>query len=178
MLINGRESFTASQKCYMIMILIFLGPLILRERFLNLNKFTRIIIFIFVLYPLFFPIHFCNRVNGLVSFSFNVFIIIGKNIYYEAWSLYFTYFYYLFIIYPNVIYLTGFEYYEKKKQNLSYKIIQIINFILCNIPFIVILILNFLTIHQSLSLKYLIITPGYILASIIIKIVVYKAYVK
>ena len=174
-LIKNEDSAMCIRKCFYIIILIFLGPLILRERFLHLNKYTRIYTLIFALYPLFFPLHFCNKINGLISFSFNVFIVIGKKLYYEAWSLNFTYFYYLFIIYPNVIYLTGVEYYAKKKHDYIYKRIQLINFILCNVPFIVILILNFRTIQQSTSLLYLFFTPGYIIIWTIIKIVVYKA---
>ena len=81
-------------------------------------------------------------------------------------------------MYPNVIYLTGVEYYAKKKENCIYKTIQIINCILCNAPFIGILVINFFTIHQSLSLGYLFITPGYILVWICIKIIVCKARVK
>ena len=177
-LIKDGISINTNQKFYFIIMLIFLGPFILRERFLHLNKFTRIIIFIFAFYPFILPIHFCNRVNGLVSFSFNVFIVIGKNINYESWSFFFTYAYYLLIMYPNVIYLTGIEYYAKKKENCIYKTIQIINCILCNAPFIGILVINFLTIHQSLSLGYLFITPGYILVWICIKIIVCKAHVK
>ena len=154
-------------------LLLFLGPLILRERYLNLNTCCKVFIFIFAIYPLIFPVVICNTVNGLFSFSFNAFIFIWKdNIRYDPFSLCLTYAYYMFIIYPNVIYLTGMEYYSKNlKIN---KTIHMINLIGSNILMLFILFLIIYIVQLSTSSQYLILTPGYIIVWILLKIIVHR----
>ena len=148
--------------------IIILSPLILRNRFKKLNKFTRYSIFIVSIYPIIFPIHVFNRINDKIGFAFNVFVVIGSSIQYENWALEITYSFYLFVLIPSVFYLTGIRYYIKKGKRI--KSIYILN-IFFNIFFLLgAIMINFTILAQSTSFKYIFIGPYFIL-SFFVKII-------
>ena len=151
--------------------LIILSPLILRYRFLKLNKLCRYSIFILSLYPIFLPNHIFNKIYGKIGFSFNVFVVIGLSIKYEHWAMQISYIYYLSIIIPNVFYLTSLGNCLKKEKNN--KIIYLVNLIFSYVSLIGALIINFLPMAQSTSLGYLFFSP-FLIIIIIIKIIVHK----
>ena len=153
------------------MYLIVLGPFLLRNRFIKLNKFCRYSIFALSLYPIFLPIHFFNRINGKIGFAFNVFIVIGSSIKYEHWAMQMSYIYYLSIIIPNVFYLTCIN--DNLKNGKDFKIIFYFNLVFSYLALILALVINFTSMAQSLSLGYLFISP-YIITIIISKIIVHK----
>ena len=151
--------------------IILLSPLLLRNRFLKLNKFCRYSIFIISLYPIFLPIHIFNRMHGTIGFAFNVFIVIGSYIQYEHWAMEITYSFYLFIILPSVFYLTGIKYYSEFRKKI--KIIYYINIIFNLIFLLEGLSINFLILAQSTSFGYIFIGPYFILL-VLVKIIIHK----
>ena len=151
--------------------LIIFSPFIIRNRFFKVNKICRYCIIFFSIYPLFFPLHIFNSIDGKIGFQFNVFIVLGTHIQYEHWALDITYYYYLCIIFPNLFHLTSFEQYSKKEKNVEniYYFNMLLNLIGC----FYILLINFGTMIEATSLIYLIVSP-YIVIYTIIKIIIYK----
>ena len=150
--------------------LIILSPFILRNRFLKLNKFCRYFIFLISLYPIILPLHIFNRINGKFGFAFNVFVVIGSSVQYENWAMEITYSFYLFIIFPSVIYLSGKRYYFKKGEGS--KSIYLFNLIFNFIFLLQAILLNFTILPQSTSFEYIFIGPYFILA-FIVKIIIH-----
>ena len=144
--------------------IIILSPFLIKKRFLKLNKYYRRIFFFLVIYPIFFPIYFFDRINGKISFAFNVFIVIGDSIQYENWVLQITYSYYLFIIFPTIIYLTSVKY---KKVEIIFFVNLIIDSFLLFLAFS----MNFLILGQSTTYEYLFFTPYFIILIICIIII-------
>ena len=126
-----------------------------------MKKVTRYIIFIASLYPLVLPVHFFNKINKKIGFMFNVFIVIGSNTRYEHSALEITFLFYLVLIYPNVLLVSGLKYYE----SLLIIYINVYIFFVC---FIFNIWINFLLLIGSLSLGYLFFSTGYVICSILI----------
>jgi hypothetical protein len=164
--INSQKIENIEKNTFFYIWLIILSPLILRRRFLKLNKFCRYSIFFISLYPIFLPIHIFNRINGHIGFAFNVFIVIGSYMQYEHWAMEITYSFYLFIIFPSIFYLTGMKYYSKIKSLYYINIIFNIFFLLGGF------IINFTLLGQSTSFEYLFIGPYFILL-ILVKLIVH-----
>ena len=136
--------------------LIVLSPFIIRKRFLKLDKYFRNIIFFLSLYPIFLPIYFFDKINGRISFAFNVFIVIGNSIQYENWAMEITYSYYLFIIFPIIFFFSS----------ISYKKIKLIFIKNCIISVFLILngfLFTFTLLAQSTSFEYLFFSPYFII---------------
>ena len=136
--------------------LIVLSPFIIRKRFLKLDKYFRNIIFFLSLYPIFLPTYFFDKINGRISFAFNVFIVIGYSILYENWAMEITYSYYLFIIFPIIFFFSS----------ISYKKIKLIFITNCIISVILILygfLFTFTLLAQSTSFEYLFFSPYFII---------------
>ena len=158
--IEGRRSNEMNVLLRYLLIII-LSPLISRNRFKKLNKFTRYSIFIVSIYPIIFPIHVFNRINNKIGFAFNVFVVIGSSIQYENWAMEITYSFYLFVLIPSVFYLTGIRYYIRKGKRI--KSIYIFN-IFFNLFFLLgAIMINFTILAQSTSFKYILIGPYFIL---------------
>jgi hypothetical protein len=136
--------------------IIVLSPFIIRKRFLKLDKYFRNIIFFLSLYPIFLPIYFFDKINGRISFAFNVFIVIGNSIQYENWAMEITYSYYLFIIFPIIFFFSS----------ISYKKIKLIFITYCIISVFLILygfLFTFTLLAQSTSFEYLFFSPYFII---------------
>ena len=91
----------------LILYLIFLSPFILRLRFQEERKILKYSIFIAFIYPLVLPIHFMESFDGIISYSFLVFIVNKDKIMYEHWALGMTFLYYGGIILPYTLFSTG-----------------------------------------------------------------------
>jgi len=154
-----------------ILLLIFLSPFILRLRFQEEKKIIKYLIFIAFIYPLVLPIHFMESFDGIISYSFLVFIVNKEKIMYEHWALGMTFLYYGGIIWPYTLFSTGKKYYNKN----SIKII-VINGFICIVFFILSFVINFIAVNQSISLGFLFITPGFIIIWIILLIFSIKFY--
>ena len=159
------KKYNFNKNAFLIYLwIIILSPFLIKKRFLKLNKYYRRIFFFLVIYPIFFPIYFFDRINGKISFAFNVFIVIGDSIQYENWVLQITYSYYLFIIFPTIIYLTSVKY---KKVEIIFFANLIIDSFLLFLAFS----MNFLILGQSTTYEYLFFTPYFIILIICIIII-------
>ena len=158
--ING-NIFIRTNKLLIYLYILLLNPFILRKNFQQMKKVTRYIIFIASLYPLVLPVHFFNKINKKIGFMFNVFIVIGSNTRYEHSALEITFLFYLVLIYPNVLLVSGLKYYE----SLLIIYINVYIFFVC---FIFNIWINFLLLIESLSLGYLFFSTGYVICSILI----------
>ena len=92
--------------------IILLCPFILRKNFQEIKLFIRIFIFICSLYPLVLPVHFFNKINKKIGIVFNVFVVIGSKTRYEHYALEMTILFYITLIYPFILIITGFKYIE------------------------------------------------------------------
>ena len=155
----------------LILYLIFLNPFILRLRFQEERKILKYSIFIAFIYPLVLPIHFMESFDGIISYSFLVFIVNKEKIMYEHWALGMTFLYYGGIILPYTLFSTGKKYYNKNSI-----IIKILNGFICIALFILAFFINFIAVNQSISLEFLFITPGFIIIWIILLIFSIKFY--
>lgn len=155
--IHGKEIYKKIPKIILYIIIIFLSPFLLGKRFHNINKILKITIYFSSIYPLILPLHFFETINGKPGFILNVFVVIGYTIRYNHISLQMTYNYYLLVIYPFVVFLSGIKYYNKQKH------IKTINYIMTVILFFLASIFNFFTMAQSLSLIFLFFSTGYII---------------
>ena len=165
--INGKNN-NKNINSFLWLFLIFLfNPFILRKRFQNINKVVKYTIFCGFIYPLILPIHFFDNIEGKIGFVFNISIVIGSSIKYEHFSLQITYIYYLTIIFPYVIFLSGINYYRQ------HSIIKYFNYFTTIILFLFGFFINFYSMAQSLSLKYLFFSTGYIINWTIIFIISY-----
>ena len=168
--IEGRRKKEINTLKECLLIILF-SPFILRNRFQKLNKICRYSIFIISLYPICLPIHIFNRINGNIAFAINVFIVIGSSIQYENWAMQITYSFYLFVIFPSVIYLTGIRYYIKNGKKI--KCIYLTNFIFNIIFLLNAIAINFLVLGQSTSFEYIFIGPYFILM-ILVKLIIHR----
>jgi len=155
----------------LILYLIFLSPFILRLRFQEERNILKYTIFIAFMYPLILPIHFMEHFDGIISYSFFVFIVNKEKIMYEHWALGMTFLYYVGIILPYTLFSTGKKYYNKNSI-----IIIVLNVFLCITFFILAFVINFIAVNQSISLGFLFFTPGFIIIWIILLIFSLKFY--
>ena len=159
-------------KFLLYLYLIVLSPLILRYRFQKITNILKYSIIICFIYPLILPIHFMSRFEGIICYTFFIFVVIGnKKIVYESWALQFTLIYYLFIINPWMIFSSGKAYYK----NYS-RIIKIVNSIICILGFIIVLLVNFILINQSLAFVLLFFTTSYIIIPLALLIIFIKFF--
>ena len=170
--IIGKETKNVFNYVSLVFYTLVFSPFILRLRFRTIvNKILRYIFFIAFIYPLVLPIHFSEKFEGVRGYSFFVFFVTKSRVFYEHWSLQMTSIYYLGIIYPYVLFLSGKKYYPKKP-----KIILFINSIFCVISFIIIIYINFRAVNQSISYGYLFFTPGFIIMLVLLFIFSYIFY--
>lgn len=149
--------------------LIILGPFILRLRFQKINSVLKYGIFIAFIYPLILPIHFMQNFDGVIAYTFLVFVVTKIKVMYEHWALQITCIYYATIIFPYVLFSSG-KYYHNNK------IILITNTIISLFISLLGFIINFVTLNQSISFGFLFITPGFIIIWIILLIISIKYY--
>ena len=97
----------------------------------------------------------------------NVFTIIGYTIRYEHWCVQMIYMFYISVIFPNIIYLSGYSYHQRDK------ILKYINNFIISIFFIITFYFHIFFMAQSNSLLFLLLTSGNILCSIFIFIIVF-----
>ena len=148
------ENLITINKVILVLDLIFLSPFFLRERFQKINRVLKYAIFIAFIYPLVLPIHFFTKFNGIICYTFFIFVVVGSKVIYENWAVQMTFLYYASILFPFVLFASGKKYYEKKSI-----IIILINSIISIGVSIVGFIINFLVIAQSLSFEFLFIGP-------------------
>ena len=147
--------------------LIFLGPFFVRQRFQTLHKVLKYSLFCALLYPLVLPIHFQSEFNGIICYTFFVFVVVGSNkVVYDNWALHMTFIFCSTIVFPYILFASGKKYYEEKS-----KIIIIINSIITIIGFIVGFVINFLTVAQSIVFGFLFFSTAFIIIWTIIFIV-------
>ena len=152
------EQFISDNKGILILKLVFLSPFFLRERFQKTEKILKYAIFIAFVYPLILPIHFFTIFNGILCYTFFIFVLVGNKVMYENWAVQMTFIYYAAIVFPFILFASGKKYYEKKSM-----IIILINCIITIGGFIVGFLVNFLVMAQSLSFGFLFITPFFII---------------
>ena len=169
------KNFTLSENIFFIIKLIFLGPFIMRERYKLINLLSKLFLFIFSLYPFFFPIHFFKPFYGIYGFSFLFFIVIGNRIEFDEWVMQMTFCYYLAVILINAIYLAGLKYYE----NYTYgKYAFFINIFLSLAFWSGGIYINIAFIGESIEWPFLFFTPIFIIIPIVIKIIIhFKTYI-
>ena len=137
--------------------IILLGPFILRKNFQEIKLCIRIFIFICILYPLALPVHFFNKINRKIGFVFNVFVVIGSKTRYDHNALEITLLFYITVIYPYILLITGLKYSENKAILIANNL-----FFFCLM--VMALFINFAVIIESLSLGYLYFSTGYIIS--------------
>ena len=172
--IEGIYNTYSLNKVLLYIYLIILSPFFLRYRIQSnkdLKNIIRYLLFISFIYPLILPVHFMQSIKGQVGYSFLSFIVLGKNIKYEHWSLQMTFIYYVGTLFPFILFASGKKYYNK--NNIS---IIIINSFLCIALFIFSFIINFLTVGQSISFGFLFFSTSFVFVFIIILIFFIKYF--
>ena len=169
--INGNIYIRGNEFILHIWI-ILLCPFILRKNFQEIKLFIRIFIFICSLYPLVLPVHFFNKINKKIGIAFNVFVVIGSKTRYEHYALEMTILFYITLIYPFILIITGFKYME----NIP---LFFLNMFLFYFLLLYALIINFGIIIESLSLGYLFFSTGYIICfyGLFIFFIIYSKFV-
>ena len=107
--------------------------------------------------------------DGVIAYTFLVFVVTKVKVFYEHWALQITFVYYAAVIFPYVLFSTGKLYHKKK-------LIIFINIIVCLGLSLIGFIINFTSINQSISFGFLFITPGFIIIWIILLIISIKFY--
>ena len=153
--ING-NNFIEGNQFILHLWIILLGPFILRKNFQEIKLCLRIFIFICILYPLALPVHFFNKINGKIGFVFNVFVVIGSKTRYDHDALEITFLFYITVIYPFILLITGLKYSENNA-------ILIVNNLFFFCLMAMALFINFTVIIESLSIGYLYFSTGYII---------------
>lgn len=149
--------------------LFVLSPFILRLRFQKINKILKYSIFISFLYPLVLPIHFISQFEGKIGYVFFIFYVIGNKVSYEHWALQITFIFYGTIILPFILFASGKNYYKHNS-----KMLLIVNSIIAIGIIISGLIINFLTIGQSLDLVFLFFSTAFIIILVVELILLVK----
>ena len=164
--LNNEEIINGKLK-YIIKLIIF-GPFIIRQNYKNVNSVTKKLMIFFIIYPFILPNHVFKPIYGVKGFSFNVFIVIGKRIQFEDWALQMTYSYFIAIILPNVIFLSGLKFYKNSK------FLYWTNFAVTIYTWWKVNYINKRYVGESIWWPYLFLTPIYMVIPIIIKIIIHK----
>ena len=113
-----------------------------------------------------------SEFEGIIGYSFFIFFVVGnKKVIYESWALQFTFIYYSTIILSWIFFSTGKKYYEKKNY-----VFIITNILICITLFVIGMIINFITLAQSLTFVLLFFTTGFILVLIVLFILFLKYF--
>ena len=169
--IEGNQNIVIN-KFILYLYLIILSPLFLRLRFQKIRNILKYAISICFLYPLVLPFHFMTEFEGIIGYSFFIFFVVGnKKVIYESWALQFTFIYYATIILSWIFFSTGKKYYEKKNY-----VFIITNILICITLFVIGMIINFITLAQSLTFALLFFTTGFILVLIVLFILFLKYF--
>ena len=168
-IIEGQIIDNNINKILFYLNLIILSPFFYRYRLqLNseLNKIIRYSIFISFIYPLILPIHFMQKINGKIGYTFLVFVYLDKNVNYEHWAVQMTLLYYLTILYPFILFASGKKFYNK---NISIIILLINSFLSLSLLALSFYIMVYI-INQSISLIYLFFSTSFFYIFIILLI--------
>jgi hypothetical protein len=139
--------------------LIVLSPFFLRLRLQTskIKSFYRYTLFCAFIYPLILPVHFMEKINGKIGYSFFVFLVLDGKANYQHWSLQYTFIYYATTLFSFVLFVTGKKFCIHKNY-----IILFVNGLVFFIMFIFSMIINFKSIAQSISIGYLFFSTAYI----------------
>ena len=165
-IINGKEQSKKYNLLLIIILIIVLGPFILRKRYQKTNKIIKSSMFFAFIYPLILPIHFFENINGKFGFVVNAFTIVGFSIQYEHWCIQMIYIFHISVILPFIFYLSSFSYNRRSKW---------IKYINC--PIIAFIFLFFFYNHifymaQSISIIYLLLTSGCVICFVFLSIII------
>ena len=155
-------------KILLYLYLIILSPFFLRLRLQSnskINKIIRYALFTAFIYPLILPVHFMESIKGKIGYSFFVFVVLDGKANYEHWAVQMTFIYYATTLFPFILFSSGKKFYNKNN-----KIIIIINGFLCIGMWIASMIINFLTVAQSISLGFLFFSTAFVFIFIILLI--------
>ena len=101
-IIERKVIYEGMNKILFYLYLVILSPFFYRNRLQctsKINKFLRYALFIAFIYPLILPVHFMQRINGKVGYSFFVFVVLDNKVRYEHYSVQMTLFYYLLTLF-------------------------------------------------------------------------------
>ena len=146
--------------------LIILSPFFLRLRLQSycVKKIIRFALFICFIYPLILPVHFMYKINGHICYSFFIFLVINSKVKYEHWALQMTLCYYILTLFPFILFASAKKYYKNCNS------IFMINGILFIGLFIASMFIIFLTVAQSITIRYLFFSTAYVYIFIILLI--------
>ena len=164
--INGKDSSQNYNLFLLVFLIIFLSPFILRRRYQKCNLIIKIAILFATIYPLILPIHFFENINGKIGFVINAFTIVGSSIRYEHWCIQMAYMFYISVIFPYIIYLSGYSYHKRSKK------LKYINFTITSIIFIISFYIHIYSMAQSISILFLLLSSGNVICWIFILIIV------
>ena len=150
--INGKDSSQNYNLFLLVFLIIFLSPFILRRRYQKCNLIIKIAILFATIYPLILPIHFFENINGKIGFVINAFTIVGSSIRYEHWCIQMAYMFYISVIFPYIIYLSGYSYHKRSKK------LKYINFTITSIIFIISFYIHIYAMAQSISILFLLLS--------------------
>ena len=167
--IEDKEEYNNKvSKILLYLYLIILSPFFLRLRLQSNSKINKIIRYAFFtafIYPLILPVHFMENIKGKIGYSFFVFVVLDGKANYEHWAVQMTFIYYATTLFPFILFSSGKKFYNKNN-----KIIIIINCFLCIGMWIASMIINFLTVAQSISLGFLFFSTAFVFIFIILLI--------
>ena len=166
-IIEGKIFGNNLNQILLYLILIFFSPFFYRLRLQSTSQINKIIpysIFIAFIYPLILPIHFMQSIKGKVGYTFLVFVYLDKKVKYEHWAVQMTFIYYGTTLFPFILFASGKKFYNSK-------IIIVMNSFLCAILWLASIIVNFVTVNESISFEYLYFSTAFVLVLIILLII-------
>jgi len=166
-IIEGKIYGNNLNQILIYLTLIFFSPFFYRLRLQSTSSINKIIpysIFIAFIYPLIFPIHFIQKIKGKIGYTFLVFVYLDKKVKYEHWAVQMTFIYYGTTLFPFILFASGKKFYNSK-------IIIVMNSFLCAILWLASIIVNFVTVNESISFEYLYFSTAFVLVLIILLII-------
>jgi len=166
-IIEGKIFGNNLNQILLYLILIFFSPFFYRLRLQSTSQINKIIpysIFIAFIYPLILPIHFMQSIKGKVGYTFLVFVYLDKKVKYEHWAVQMTFIYYGTTLFPFILFASGKKFYNSK-------IIIVMNSFLCAILWLASIIVNFVTVNESISFEYLYFSTAFVFILVILLII-------
>lgn len=148
---------------------IFLGPLLIKKRYYELNKKMRLFLLIFSLFPLILPQFPIQSYHGIGAAAFSFFIVVGKNFLPDPWALQFTGTFYFSFLFPFLLCITGHKF-----NNIILKVANYF-WIIAHYLFIVFLVIRYQ--GESVYRQFLVVNPLFVILPGIL-LLIYRYYKK
>ena len=141
----------------------------MRLRFASLPRKMRLpFIFSFV-YPLLFPMHIFEPIEGHIGWSSFIYVVIGRHIYFDDWSTHFLFFYYTFTFFPLLCLASSITLRHVCKPFYLFNIAYVALAMMC------ISIVNYRWVGESATKFFILFNPCYVLIPLYLLFIIYRS---